>query len=63
MENTNLLVDFAPEVPDAHAHGSPFELAWRNYIKSVFQKGFMYRLSLNPAVVLYVAENKTLAGK
>ena len=63
VENTNLLVDFAPAVPDAHAHGSPFVLAWRNYIKSVFQKGFMYRLSLNPAVVLYVAENKTLAGK
>ena len=42
---------------------APFVVAWRNYIRLVFQKGFMYRLSLNPAVVLYVAENKTLAGK
>ena len=32
-------------------------------MKSVFQKGFMYRVSCNPSVVLYVAENKTLAGK
>ena len=32
-------------------------------MRLVFQKGFMYRLSLNPAVVLYVAENKTFAGK
>ena len=46
-----------------HEHGSPFVVAWRNYIRVVFQKGFMYRLSINPAVVLYVAENKTLAGK
>ena len=38
-------------------------MAWRNYMKSVFQKGFMYRVSCNPSVVLYVAENKTLAGK
>ena len=45
-----------------HEHGSPFVVAWRNYIRLVFQKGFMYRLSLNPAVVLYVAESKTLAG-
>ena len=32
-------------------------------MKSVFQKGFMYRVSCNPSVVLYVAENKTLAGR
>ena len=38
-------------------------MAWRSYMKSVFQKGFMYRVSCNPSVVLYVAENKTLAGK
>ena len=43
--------------------GGPFALAWRNYIKSVFKKGFMYRLSCKPSVVLYIAENKTLAGK
>ena len=48
----------APVVP-----GSPFVIAWRNYIKTVFQKGFLYRLSCKPDVVLYIAENKTLAGK
>ena len=51
----------APVVPAPV--GGPFALAWRNYMKSVFQKGFMYRVSCNPSVVLYVAENKTLAGK
>ena len=51
----------APVVPAPL--GGPFALAWRSYMKSVFQKGFMYRVSCNPSVVLYVAENKTLAGK
>ena len=51
----------APVVPAPS--GGPFALAWRHYMKSVFQKGFMYRVSCNPSVVLYVAENKTLAGK
>ena len=32
-------------------------------MKSVFQRGFMYRLFCKPSVVLYIAENKTLAGK
>ena len=43
--------------------GGPFAGAWRNYVKSVFVKGFMYRLSCNPSVVIYIAESKTLAGK
>ena len=50
----------APVVPAPL--GGPFALAWRNYMKYVFPKGFMYRVSCNPSVVLYVAENKTLAG-
>ena len=32
-------------------------------MKSVFRKGFMYRLSCNPSAVVYIAENKTLSGK
>ena len=32
-------------------------------MKSVFQKGFMYRLACKPSAILYIAENKTLAGK
>ena len=60
----DLLADGAPAAPAAPAGpGGPFALAWRNYMKSVFQKGFMYRLSCKPSVILYVAENKTLAGR
>jgi hypothetical protein len=29
----------------------------------VFQKGFMYRLSCKPSAILYIAENKVLAGR
>ena len=32
-------------------------------MKSVFQKGMMYKLSCSPSSIFYVAENKTLAGK
>ena len=57
----------APEVPAAPAvpavHGGTFGTAWRNYVKSIFRKGFMYRLSCRPTVILYIAENKTLAGR
>jgi hypothetical protein len=60
----DLLADAAPVAHAAPAGpGGPFTLAWRNYMKSVFQKGFMYRLSCKPSVILYVAENKTLAGR
>ena len=38
-------------------------MAWRNYIKHVFAKGFMYQVSCNPSAVLYIADNKTLPGK
>ena len=48
----------APAVP-----GGPFSVAWMNYLKNVLQKGFMYRVSLKPSVVLHVAENKALAGE
>ena len=34
-----------------------------NYSKSVFKKGFVYKLSANPSAVCYIAENKTLAAK
>jgi hypothetical protein len=47
----------------AGPHVPPFALAWRNYIKQVLKRGYMYRLSINPAVVVYVSENKTLAGR
>ena len=59
----NLLVEDVPAGPAPHAVGGPFVAAWRNYIKTVFKKGFMYKLSCRPSVHFYVAENKTLAGK
>ena len=43
--------------------GGPFAAAWRNYLKSVFKKGFMHKLASNPSAACYIAENKTLAGK
>ena len=58
------LVADDPRGPPAPAPvGGPFAAAWRNYMKPVFQKGFMYRLSCKPSVALYIAENKTLAGR
>ena len=41
----------------------PFALAWRNYIKSVLQKGFVYRISQAPESLIFVSENKTLGGR
>ena len=43
--------------------GSAFAVAWRNYIKQLFKKGFMFRLSVNLEVTIYISENKTLAGR
>ena len=65
LSSANLdLLHEAPVAPAALAvSGSPFAVAWRNYIKLMFQKGFMYRVSCKPSVLLYIAENKTLAGK
>lgn len=58
--------EFAP-VPPAPAAaapvGGPWATAWRNYIKTVLKKGHFYTISCNPAVFVYVQENKTLAGK
>ena len=51
----------APAVPAVP--GSAFGIAWRNYIKAMFKKGFMYIVSCSPSSILYIAENKTLAGK
>ena len=37
--------------------------AWRNYSKSIMQKGFMHRISQAPESCVCVSENKTLAGR
>ena len=39
----------------------PFAGEWRNYLKSVFKKGFVHKLSSSPSAVFYIAENKTLS--
>ena len=56
----SLLADDAAAPAGPALAGGPFAIAWRNYLKSLLQKGFMYKLSCKPSVVLYVAENKTL---
>ena len=44
--------------------GGPFYAgAWRTFLKSVFKKGFMYKLFFSPSAFFYISENKTLAGK
>ena len=58
--------EFAPGPPAPAAAapvGGPWATAWRNYIKTVFKKGHFYTISCNPAVFVYIQENKTLAGK
>ena len=60
--DSDLIVD-GPPVHVAPAVAASSAVAWRNYLKLVFQKGFMYRISYRPSVIIYVSENKTLAGK
>ena len=60
-EHRDMLEADAPEAPAAPS--GTFAVAWRNYIKAVFAKGFMYQVSCNPSAFLYIAENKTLAGQ
>ena len=66
-EHAELLADDAggaPLGPPAPAMAATaFEVAWRNYIKTVLKKGFMYKLSISPSSIFYISENKTLAGK
>ena len=58
-----LVGEAAPPPAVPLAGGTAFQVAWRNYVKTVFKKGFMYKLSLCPSVIIYVSENKTLAGR
>ena len=58
-----LVADEVAAIGGTNPVGGPFAVAWRNYMKSVLQKGHMYRISCRPSVILYIAENKTLAGK
>ena len=58
-ENHRLLA-----VPVGHAPASHgFEAAWRNYVKSLFCRGNIFKLSCNPDVLMYIGENRTLAGQ
>ena len=61
--NLGHAMEVLEEPPPATTRSDGFAFAWRNYIKSVFKKEYMYRLSCNPDQILYVAENKTLPGR
>ena len=52
-------------IPDAPATGpaGSFEEAWRAYLRRVFIRGSFYTISSNTKVLVYVAENKVLAGQ
>ena len=66
LSTAAILEGDAPDVPataPAAPPGGPFAVAWRNYIRAVFVKGHMYKISCNPSAILYIAENKTLAGR
>ena len=60
----DLLNELVPEPEAPAAPPAPaFVAAWRNYVRSVFRPGWMYRIRSCPRQLLYVMENKTLAGK
>ena len=62
-DNRDLVCD-DPAVPVAPAPaGGPFGVAWRNYMRTVLKKGFMYKFTSRPTALFYIAENKILAGK
>ena len=63
IEGRELLEGAVPAGPVVPGAAGPFATAWRNYIKAMFVKGQMYKISFKPSVILYIAENKTLAGK
>ena len=62
-EDHRLLVAAAPGGPAAAPLGGPFALAWRNYIKALLKKGYMFLVPTKPDVMVYIMENRTLAGK
>ena len=58
-ENHQLLHE-GPAAPPGHGG---FESAWRNYLRAVFARGFVFTVSCQPEVFIFVCENKTLAGQ
>ena len=63
LADNSLVDEDAPAAPaPAAAPGSGFALAWRSYMKTVFQPGFMYKVPGSSSIFL-VLENKSLAGQ
>ena len=52
----DLLAQAPPLAPGVVAPA--FAVAWRNYIKQLFKKGFMFRLSVNLEVTIYISETR-----
>ena len=55
------LLDPPPPVPPVV--GSSYNLAWRNYFRSIFKRGYWFSFTKWPRVVFQIAENKILAGR
>ena len=53
-----LMADPRDHVAPPAIAGRPFAEAWRNYIKSVLKKGFMYRISQAPESFIFVSEKQ-----
>ena len=43
--------------------GSDFARAWRNYLKNLLRPTYFFAFEAKPAILFYILENKTLAGR
>lgn len=64
-EDHHLLADAEPRALRAPRvlGAGPFVGAWRNYLKNLLRPTFFFAFEAKPAVLFYVLENKTLAGR
>ena len=56
-----ILLDPRPPAPPVR--GNTYNLAWRNYFRTVLKRGHWFSFATWPTVTFHVAENKILAGR
>ena len=49
--------------PTSTTGSEQYGIAWRNYLRQVLTKDFIYTVSFKPSVFLYVVDNKIVAGR